>query len=71
MMKVRLLKDWNWKKAGEVVDVFEPTGQNWLLNGIAELCSDSRSLEVERAVEPPEAVETAALSEKRRPAKRP
>jgi len=71
MLKVRLLKDWNWKKAGDVVDVFEPTGRNWILNGIAESVSESRTVDVERAAEPPDGVERAVVSEKRRMAKRP
>jgi len=69
-MKVRLLKDWGFSKAGEVVDVFEPTGRNWLLNGIAEEPTESRSVVVERATED-QAAERAIVSEKRRVAKRP
>lgn len=35
-MKVRLKKDWNFHKAGDVVDAFEPTAKNWLAAGIAD-----------------------------------
>jgi hypothetical protein len=72
MINVRLLKDWNWKKKGDVVSVFEPTGENWILNEIAERVTESRSIEVESAsAEPPEGIERATVSEKRRMAKRP
>lgn len=71
MITVKLLKDWNWQKAGDVVSVFEPTGQNWILNGIAERVSESRSVDVEQAVEPPDGIERAVVSEKRRMARKP
>jgi hypothetical protein len=60
-MKVRLLKDWGFNKAGDVVEVFDPTGNNWILNGIAEIPREVRSVEpVEQAVSPqPESVERA------------
>lgn len=51
-MKVRLLKEWNYHKQGEVVEAFEPTAKNWILNGIAEPVAESRSV-VEQAVQPP------------------
>lgn len=69
-MKVRLLKDWGFSKAGDVVDVFEPTGRNWLLNGIAEEHSESRCVSVERATDG-QIAERAVVAEKRRVAKRP
>lgn len=71
MITVRLLKDWNWQKAGSVVDVFEPTGQNWILNGIAERVGENRSVDVEQAVEPPDGIERAVVTERRRAARRP
>lgn len=43
-MKVKLLKDWSFHKAGDVVEVFEPTARNWIVTGIAESVSESRSL---------------------------
>lgn len=58
-MKVRLLKDWNYHKRGEIVEAFEPTAKNWILNGIAEEVTESRSI-VEQAVSAtPEGVERA------------
>ncbi len=48
-MKVRLLKDWSFHKAGEVAEVFDPTARNWIHSGIAEPFTDSRSLPVERS----------------------
>jgi len=61
-MKVRLLKDWGFNKAGDTVEVFEPTAKNWLLNGIAEEPQEVRSVEVvEQATAPHgQAVERAA-----------
>ena len=50
-MKVRLLKDWSFHKAGEVAEVFEPTARNWIQSGIAEEFVDRRSLPVEQAVD--------------------
>lgn len=64
-MKVRLLRDWSYHKRGEVAEVFEPTARNWLLNGIAEACAESRSIDVEDAVEHPvESVERAVVGRK-------
>ena len=69
-MKVRLLKDWSYHKRGEVAEVFEPTARNWLLNGIAEECGESRSIDIEQAVEQPAgAVERAVVG--RKPRKQP
>jgi len=50
-MKVRLLKDWSFHKAGEIADVFEPTARNWIFNGIAEGVVDVRSMPVEQTVD--------------------
>lgn len=60
-MKVRLLKDWSFHKAGDVVNVFEPTAKNWLATGIADpvIESERRDLPVERADEPQDGVERA------------
>lgn len=59
-IKVRLLRDWNYQKQGEVVAVYEPTARNWIFNGIAEEVVDSREVPVERAiVAETEAVERA------------
>lgn len=49
-MKVRLLKDWSWHKAGDVTDVFEPLGRNWVNSGIAEAFTEPKSVPAERAV---------------------
>jgi hypothetical protein len=66
-MKVRLLRDWSYHKQGEVAEVFEPTARNWLINGIAEAVSESRSLDIEDAVEKPaQAVERAVLDRKQK-----
>jgi hypothetical protein len=35
-MQMRMLRDWSYHKQGDVVEVWEPTAQNWMLNGIAE-----------------------------------
>lgn len=69
-MKVRLLKDWSWNKAGDVVDVFDPLADDWIRNGVAELFTESRSVAVERAVEPDDPVERAVITERRRAPKR-
>lgn len=64
MMKVRLLRDWSYRKTGDVVEVFEPTGQNWILNGIAEAHSEARSVPIEEAVENPAGTERAMMGRK-------
>ena len=69
-MRVRMLKDWSFHKAGDVVEVFEPTGKNWITTGIAEEPKDSRSLPVEEATEETAGVERAVVA-KRPPARRP
>jgi hypothetical protein len=61
-MKVQLKKDWNFHKAGDVVDVFEPTGKNWIASGIADpvIEVERRDIEVEAADSPlPEQAERA------------
>lgn len=45
-MKIRLIKDWSFHKAGEIADIFEPTARNWIQSGIAEEAVDSRSIAV-------------------------
>jgi hypothetical protein len=66
-MKVRLLKDWNFHKTGDVVDVFEPTGKNWIATGIADPVVERRDVQVETTDGPsPEQVERAV----RKPAAR-
>jgi hypothetical protein len=35
-MKVRMLKDWSWYREGDVADVFDPLGEDWIRAGIAE-----------------------------------
>lgn len=49
-IQVRLLKDWNFQKKGDIASVYEPTARNWIFNGIAEEVVDSRDMPVERAV---------------------
>lgn len=68
-MKVRMLKDWSFHKSGDVAEVFEPTGRNWVAAGIAEDVAEPRSVASERAMaEDP--VEVAMLSSsKQRPRK--
>lgn len=58
-MKVRLLKDWNYHKQGDIVEVFEPTGKNWILNGIATEPTESRSVVEQAVLAPGEGVERA------------
>lgn len=60
-MKVRLLKDWSWHKSGDVADVFEPLGRNWINSGIAEAFTEPKAVPAERAVVDGEA-ETAMVS---------
>lgn len=69
-MKVRLKKDWNWYKAGDVADVFDPLAKNWIQSGIAEPIPEDRSIETERAVADEDGVERAVVTERRRPARR-
>lgn len=65
-MKVRLLQNWNWYKAGDVADVWEPLAKNWIQSGVAEAHSESRQLEVEMAVEASGQVERAVVTERRK-----
>jgi hypothetical protein len=69
-MKIRMLKDWGWNKAGEVVEVFDTLAQDWILNGVAEEAVESRAVEVEQATAVPGSVEHAVVGEKRRMPKR-
>lgn len=69
-MKIRLLKDWNWHKAGDVTDVFDPLANDWILNGVAEPFVETRAVQVERATSAEPQVESAMISEKRRMPKR-
>ena len=56
-MKVRMIKDWSFHKAGDIVDVFEPTAKNWLATGIADpaIEHERRDLPVETADAPQDA----------------
>lgn len=59
--KVKMLKDWGWNKAGDVVEVFAPMARQWVFDGIAEYVTASRSEQsvVEVAVAPTASVENA------------
>lgn len=35
-VKVRMKKDWQFSKAGDVVEVFAPVAKQWVFNGLAE-----------------------------------
>lgn len=49
-MKLRMLKDWSYNRAGDIVDVFEPTAKEWVREGIATpVTTESRSIQVEQA----------------------
>ncbi len=50
-MKIRLLKDWAYNSAGDVVDVWEPTAKAWIRDGVAQPVeeTESRSVRVEQA----------------------
>lgn len=65
-MKIRLLKNWSWYKAGDVADVFEPLAKNWLHEGVAEPVGEERSVVVDRAEADNSQVERAVVTEKRR-----
>ena len=69
-MKLRMLRDWNWQKAGSIADVFDPLGEDWIRNGVAELFVESRAIEVEQAIADEPQAERAVMSEKRRIPKR-
>ena len=50
MTKIRMLKDWQWHKAGDVVDIFDATAKAWISDGIAvKVEEESRSVQVEQA----------------------
>jgi len=65
-MIVELLRDWGWNKCGEQVEVWDPTGQQWIREGIARLPHESRSEETENAEAVHAGVESAVVSAKRR-----
>lgn len=69
-MKVRLLKDWSYHKAGDVAEVFDPTAKSWISSGIAERADEPRSVVVERAT-PTVAAERAEMTMKRPPQRKP
>lgn len=49
-MKIRMLKDWQWHKAGDVIEMWEGVAKQWILDGIAaRVTEESRSVQVERA----------------------
>jgi hypothetical protein len=49
-MKIKMLKDWQWHKQGDVVDIFDATAKAWVSDGIAAKVPDeARSIEVEQA----------------------
>lgn len=64
MKKIRMLRDYNWQKAGWVGEVFDAVAEQWVADGIAETFED-KAVVVERAVETPR-VETAAVTTKPR-----
>lgn len=70
-MKVRMLKDWSWHKSGDLVDVFDPTGRNWILTGIAEDASNPREAPAERAVATEQAESAMIAPKKSQPKKQP
>lgn len=64
-MRIRLLKDWSFHKAGDTADVFEPVAKDWIQGGIAERAGESRGITVEDAVsKQPEPVERAVVGRK-------
>jgi|LakMenEpi03Aug12_release.lakeMendotaPanAssembly.Ray.scaffolds.fasta_scaffold272818_3 hypothetical protein len=65
-MKVRLLKDWNFYKVGQVADVFDPLARNWIQSGLAEEAVEARAVVVERAEAFNDGIERAVVTEKRR-----
>jgi len=65
-MKIKMLRDWSWYKAGQVADVFEPLAQNWIGEGVAAPALEERSVAVDRADEDTSRVERAVVTEKRR-----
>lgn len=74
-MEVRMLRDWSYHKQGEVVEVWEPTARNWMLNGIAEEvrqpAPEVRDADPEPVVETAEAPESEDVERAdRRPKRR-
>jgi len=65
MKKIRMLRDYNWQKAGWVGEVFDATAEQWAREGIAEPFEE-RAMPVEQAVESRSQVETASLHLKRK-----
>lgn len=65
MKTIRMLRDYNWQKAGWVGEVFDAVADQWVKDGIAEVF-EQRSLPVEQAVEEPAKVETAAFTPRRK-----
>jgi hypothetical protein len=49
-MKIKLLKDWQWHREGDVVEVWEAVAKAWISDGIAKpVTEESRSIRVEQA----------------------
>jgi hypothetical protein len=49
-MRIKLLKDWQWHKQGDVVEIFDATAKAWVSDGIAvKVPDEARSIEVEQA----------------------
>ena len=49
-MKIKMLKDWQWHKQGDVVDIFDATAKARVSDGIAvKVTDEARSIEVEQA----------------------
>lgn len=69
-MKVRMNQDWNFYKAGEIAEVFEPLARNWIQSGVASAIVDPRSLETERADADDQRVERAVVTERRKAARK-
>ena len=65
-VKVRLLKDWQWNRAGQVIEVFPPVARQWVFDGVAEYVTDDRSTpaDVEMSVAPSDGVETATIQQR-------
>jgi len=65
-VKIKMLKDWSWYKAGQVVDIYDPLAKNWLQEGVALPAQEDRSIDVERAEAVEFRVERAVVTEKRK-----
>ena len=47
---IKMLKDWQWHKEGDIVEIFDATAKNWVNEGIAKpVTEESRSIKVEQA----------------------